>query len=75
MAWVRRLIVMVLGVVLIVDALTEPRFEVVPFAIGVLMVGLVPVDAVIDALAGGGHTDDEVDRLREVMKHKDPDSS
>jgi hypothetical protein len=63
---------MILGAVLIVDALTEGRFEVVPFAIGLVMVGLVPIDAIIDAAMGGGQADADLEqRLKQALEEKD----
>ena len=62
---------MILGAILIVDALTE-RFEIVPFVIGLLMVGLVPIDAIIDAAMGGGQADADLEqRLKQALEEKD----
>ena len=69
--WLRRGAVMILGAILIVDSLTEPRFEVVPFVVGLLMVGLLPVDAIIDQVMGSRSDEDELARLEEIMKRKD----
>jgi len=69
--WLRRGAVMILGAILIVDSLTEPRFEVVPFLVGLLMVGLIPVDAIIDAATRPGRDEAELARLEEIMKRKD----
>jgi hypothetical protein len=70
--WLRRGTVMILGAILIVDALTEGRFEVVPFVVGLLMVGLVPIDAIIDAAMGGGQADADLEkRLKQALDDKD----
>jgi len=69
--WLRRGTVMILGAILIADSLTEPRFEVVPFVVGLLMVGLLPVDAIIDQVMGSRSDEDELARLEEIMKRKD----
>ena len=62
---------MILGAILIVDALTE-RFEIVPFVIGLIMVGLVPIDAIIDAAMGGGQADADLEkRLKQALEDKD----
>jgi hypothetical protein len=71
MAWLRRLIVIVLGAILIVDALSAGRFEVVPFTIGLVMVGLVPLDAIIGAVLASPADEADIDRLREVMHERD----
>jgi hypothetical protein len=71
MAWLRRLIVIVLGAILIVDALSAGRFEVVPFVIGLVMVGLVPLDAIIGAVMASPSDEADIDRLREVMHERD----
>ena len=61
---------MILGAILIVDALTE-RFEIVPFVIGLLMVGLVPADAVIDATMGAKSDADLEQRLKQALEERD----
>jgi hypothetical protein len=72
MAWLRRLTVMVLGAILVVDALTEGRFELVPFVVGLIMLGLIPIDAIIDAAMGGGKADADMEkRLQQVLDDKD----
>jgi hypothetical protein len=71
MAWLRRLIVIVLGAILIVDALTAGRFEVVPFVIGLIMVGLVPLDAIIGAVLASPADEADIERLREVMEARE----
>jgi hypothetical protein len=71
MAWLRRLIVIVLGAILIVDALLAGRFEVVPFVVGLLMVGLVPADAIIGAVMASPSDEGDIDRLREVMEARE----
>ena len=43
----------------------------VEFVLGAVMVGLVPIDTLIDAAMGPAKDEAEVDRLREVMKRKE----
>jgi hypothetical protein len=62
---------MALGAILIVDALSAGRFEVVPFVIGLVMVGLVPLDAIIGAVMASPSDEADIDRLREVMHEHD----
>jgi predicted membrane GTPase involved in stress response len=52
---IRRVIVMVLGLVLIVDALMANRLPVVQFTVGMILLGLVPVDVVVDAINAHCH--------------------
>ena len=60
-----------LGLVLIADALAEGRFELVPFVVGLIMVGLVPVDALIDAATRPSRDEHDLERLREVLRDRD----
>ena len=54
-----------------VEALLAHRFPIVQFVVGAVMVGLVPLDAIVDALARPQHDEAEIQRLREVMgKHE-----
>jgi hypothetical protein len=71
MAWLRRLIVIVLGAILIAEAITAGRLPVVQFVIGLVMVGLVPLDAIIGAVMAGPADEADIDRLREVMERKE----
>jgi hypothetical protein len=70
MAWVRRLIVMALGAVLIAEAITAGRLPVVQFVIGLVMVGLVPIDVIVDYVTRAPHDEAEMERLREVMERR-----
>ena len=74
MTVVRRAIVILLGLVLILDALTSDHFPPFEFVIGIVMVGLVPVDALIDLLTRPARDEGEVERLREVMRER-PDEA
>jgi hypothetical protein len=71
MAWLRRLIVIVLGAILIGEAITAGRLPVVQFVIGLVMVGLVPLDAIISAVMASPADEGDIDRLREVMEARE----
>ena len=71
MAWLRRLTVMVLGAILIAEAITAGRLPVVQFVIGLVMVGLVPIDVIVDYVMRGPRDEGDIDRLREVMERKE----
>ena len=71
MAWLRRLTVMVLGAILIAEAITAGRLPVVQFVIGLIMVGLVPLDAIMSAVMASPADEGDIDRLREVMQRKE----
>lgn len=71
MQWIRRSIIGLLGIILILDALFE-RFQALQFIIGIIMVGLVPVDALVDKLLASSQDDQTLDRLGEVLKKHDP---
>lgn len=70
MNWGRRAILFLLGLLLILDALID-TFRVVPFVAGCVMVGLIPIDYIIDVATRPAHDDAQLERLREVMKEKD----
>jgi hypothetical protein len=69
---IRRIIIGVFGIILIIDALVQ-SFEPLQFIIGLIMVGLVPVDILIDIMIRPAHDENELERLREVMQYKDDD--
>ena len=75
MAWLRRSVVAVLGAILVVDALVGKRLLVFQFAIGLIMVGLIPIDYVVGLLArsddDAADQEAEHERLREVMRRHD----
>ena len=60
---------MVLGVILIWDSLFN-RFHALEFIIGVIMIGLIPVDSIVDILMRPSIDDQQLDRLKEVMDSK-----
>jgi len=64
----------VLGAVLIVDSIVN-QFHPVEFVLGIIMVGLVPTDWLIDLAMGPKSDEAQVERLREVMRRKDGDES
>jgi hypothetical protein len=70
----RRAVVVILGVVLMVEALLAHRFPIVQFVVGAIMVGLVPIDAVIDLLSRPQRDEGEIQRLREVMREHEDDA-
>jgi hypothetical protein len=70
MKWVRRSVVFILGLVLMYDSLAN-QFRIVEFIAGAVMVGLIPIDTIIDLLMQPAKDDTEIDRLREVMERKD----
>jgi hypothetical protein len=53
------------------DAFVASPFPVLQFVIALIMLGLVPVDAIVDALSRPAADDETVERLREVMAEKD----
>lgn len=63
MSWARRLTIGLLGVALIVDSFVE-NFRLLPFTVGLVMVGLIPVDLLID-LTRPSRNNHDIDRLRE----------
>jgi len=69
--WIRRVLVALLGVVLIVDSVAN-QFRVFEVVLGAIMIGLVPIDWVIDLAFGSRSDEGQVDRLREVMREKPP---
>jgi len=71
MGWVRRGIVAALGAVLIVDALVMSPFPVLQFVVALIMLGLVPIDAIIDAATRPARDQADIDHLRDVMRHPD----
>lgn len=55
---------------LILDAIIE-SFQVVQFVVGVIMLGLVPVDVIIDTLMmPHSNNEEQLNRLREIMEMK-----
>ena len=77
MNWARRLILFGLGILLILDSLVN-EFKAFEFILGTIMVGLFPIDYIIDAWAGPTAPNDEetIRRLEEVMKkHEDEDGT
>lgn len=71
MAWLRRAVIGLLGVALIVDSFTE-SFRVLPFAVGLIMVGLIPIDLLVDFLTRPARDEADIERLRQVMREPDP---
>ena len=75
MAWLRRGVIVVLGVVLVVDALVGKRLLVLQFVLGLIMVGLVPIDYVVGLLMrppdDAADQEAELERLREVLRRHD----
>jgi hypothetical protein len=70
-AWLRRSVIAGLGVVLIVDSLLG-EFKAVELILGAIMVGLFPLDFLLDAWAPPGDGDEEqLARLRQVMREHD----
>ena len=67
--WLRRVIIFILGILLIINSLSG-RFEVIPFVVGLIMIGLIPIDLIIDTISRPSHNEHEIDRLRDVMKEK-----
>ena len=62
---------MILGAILIADALTEGRFELVPFVVGCVMVGLVPIDALIDVATRPSRDEADLARLKAALDDRD----
>ena len=46
-AWVRRLVVFLLGVAVIIDALWDRQYVVPELIVGMILVGVLPIDEVI----------------------------
>jgi hypothetical protein len=68
--WLRRLVVMILGVVLIVEAVAGKRLAVFQFTVGLVMVGLIPIDYIIDVVSRPAHDEAEITRLQQVMEER-----
>jgi len=67
---------MLLGLALIIDAIQANRLPIFQFIIGLIMIGLIPADLVIDYILNPNgkkaETDEEqIERLREVMRQHD----
>ena len=70
MAWAKRLVVFVLGVILLIDTVFF-QFRTVQFVISLIMIGIVPIDYLIDLATRPERDEGEIDRLREVMQEHD----
>jgi hypothetical protein len=70
MAWAKRLVVFVLGVILLIDTVFF-QFRTVQFIISLIMIGIVPIDYLIDLATRPERDEGEIDRLREVMQEHD----
>ena len=73
MSWLRRSIIGLLGLLLVVEAFVAQHFPVVQFVVGIIMLGLIPVDVIVDTLSRPSHDEGEIDRLREVMRQQRED--
>lgn len=54
-AWVRRLVVFLLGVAVIIDALWDRQYVVPELIIGMILVGVLPIDEVIKSATRRRH--------------------
>lgn len=75
MRLVRRIVIVALGLVLIIDSLSQSHFLALQFIVGLVMVGAVPADALIDYLIAPRHDEGELDRLGEVMRRREEDGT
>jgi hypothetical protein len=76
MSWLRRSVIAVLGALLVIEAFVAQHFPVVQFVVGIIMLGLIPIDVIVDSLSRPSHDEGEIDRLREVMrKERDDDGA
>lgn len=75
MKWIRRLIIFLLGIILLLDSLTD-TFHVFEFIIALIMIGLIPIDQIIDVISQPVANEIEINHLRKVMTDiPDPEPS
>jgi len=70
--WIRRAIYLVLGVILIADSL-QGAFNVVQFCVGLILVGLLSIESIIDYFFTSKTDNATIERLREVIRKKEED--
>lgn len=71
MKWLRRLTVFILGLILLIDSLVN-NFHVLEFVMATIMMGIIPIDYVIDAISRPQYDENEIARFSELLKDKEP---
>ena len=69
MRWLRRLLIFILGIVLLINTITD-GFHVIEFTVAIIMIGLLPIDTIIDLMMRPSQDEQQLERLKEVMKAK-----
>ena len=73
MSWLRRSIIGLLGLLLVVEAFVAQHFPVVQFVVGIIMLGLIPIDVIVDTLMRPSADQGDIEHLREVMRQQRED--